>query len=187
MIIMSTTPSEHQHRAGSKRFVPPDRLPEFKLTPRVIALLGYTAKHRPISSDDLARLAAGSEQNVKRELRTLWANRYLLRPTVQLNTIAIADPQPLVYGLSNRGARLLRDHGHLIDADIDWSENCRRAGVAFIDHSVARSRFMAALDVAQRNRDHVDLLEASAIIARAPEKTQGARYKRQHQTSKRQA
>jgi hypothetical protein len=97
MTIMSTTVSEHQHRAGSKRFVPPDRLPEFKLTPRVLALLGYTAKHRLISSDDLARLAGGSEQNVKRELRTLWANRYLLRPSVQLNTVAITGPQPLVY------------------------------------------------------------------------------------------
>jgi hypothetical protein len=176
MIIMSMTASEHQHRAGSKRFVPPDRLPEFKLTTRVLALLAYTAKHRLISSDDLARLAGGSEQNVKRELRILWANRYLLRPSVQLNTVAITGPQPLVYGLSNRGARLLRDHGHLIDTDVDWSENCRRAGAAFIDHSVARSRFMAALDVAQRDRNDIDLLEASMIIARAPEKTQRARY-----------
>jgi hypothetical protein len=35
---------------------------------------------------------------------------------------------------------------------------------------------MAALDVAQRNRSDIDLLEASTIIARAPEKTQRARY-----------
>src|ERR1700721_2724231 len=110
---------------GSKRFVPPDRLPEFKLTPRVLALLAYTAKHRLISSDDLARLAGGSEQNVKRELRALWANRYLLRPSVQLNTVAITGPQPLVYGISNRGARLLRDHGHPLDTALTWWENCR--------------------------------------------------------------
>jgi hypothetical protein len=145
-------------RAGSKRFVRPERLPEFKLTPRVLALLGYIAKHRLISSDDLALLDGGSAQNVKRELRTIWANRYILRPTVQLQTIA------------------LHDHGHLINTEIDWSENCRRAGVAFIDHSVARSRFMAAVDVAQRERHDISLLDAAAIIARAPEKTQRARY-----------
>src|SRR5450755_2532887 len=106
MIIMSTTASEHQHRTGSKRFVPPDRLPEFKLTTRVIALLAYTAKHRLISSDDLSRLAGGSEQNAKRELRTLWAHRYLLRPAAQLRSVAITGPTPLVYGLTNKGARL---------------------------------------------------------------------------------
>jgi len=175
-IVMTATEIASHVRAGSKRFVRPDRLPEFKLTPRVLALLAYTGKHRLISSDDLARLDGGSGQNVKRELRNLWANRYLLRPAVQLNTVAITGPQPLVYGISNRGARLLRDHGHLIDTDVDWSENCRRAGVAFINHSVARSRFMAALDVAQRTRDDINLLEAPDIIARAPEKTQRARY-----------
>jgi hypothetical protein len=175
-IAMTAADVASQFRAGSKRFVHPDRVPEFKLTPRVLSLLAYTAKHRLISSDDLARLDGGSGQNVKRELRTLWANRFLLRPAVQLNTVAITGPQPLVYGISNRGARLLRDHGHLIDTDIDWSENCRRAGVAFINHSVARSRFMVALDVAQRGRSDIHLLEASDIIARAPEKTQRARY-----------
>jgi hypothetical protein len=81
-----------------------------------------------------------------------------------------------VYGISNRGARLLRDHGHLIDTDIDWSENCHRAGVAFINHAVARSRLMAAIDVAARTRNDISLLEAPAIVARAPEKTQRARY-----------
>jgi Replication-relaxation len=137
---------------------------------------GTPRSNRLISSDDLARLDGGSTDKAKRALRILWAHRYLMRPSVQLNTAAITGPPPLVYGLSNRGARLLRDHGHLIDTDVDWSENCRRAGVAFIDHSVARSRFMAALDVAQRKRSDIDLLEASTIIARAPEKTQRARY-----------
>jgi hypothetical protein len=161
---------------GSKRFVRPAKLPEFKLSARALGLLGHVAKHRLISSDDLALLDGGSAQNVKRQLRALWAHRYLLRPTVQLKTVAITGPLPLVYGLSNRGARLLRDHGHLIDTDIDWSENCHRAGVAFIDHAVARSRFMAAIEMAVRSRSDVTLMEASAIVAQAPEKTQRARY-----------
>jgi Replication-relaxation len=159
----------------SKRFVHPASLPEFKLTPRALALVAYAAKYRLISSDDLALLDAGSAQNVKRELRILWAHRYLLRPSMQLNTVAITGPQPLVYGISNRGARLLRDHGHLID-DIDWSGNCRRAGATFIDHTVACSRFMAAIEVAQRGRADITLLETPTVVAQAPEKTQRARY-----------
>jgi hypothetical protein len=173
---MMSAPEIASQRLASKRFVRPATLPAFKLTPRVLGLLSNIAKHRLISSDDLALLDGGSAQNVKRELRPLWAHRYILRPAAQLKTVAITGPQALVYGISNRGALLLRDHGHLIDTEVDWSENCRRAGVSFIDHAVARSRFMAAVDVAQRNRNDVSLLEAEAIIASAPEKTQRAKY-----------
>ena len=80
----------------------------------------------------------------------------------------------MVYGLTNKGARLLHGHGHHIDTEIDWSENCRRSGIAFIDHSVARSRFMSGLEVAQRGREDIELLHATAIIARAPEATRKA-------------
>ena len=43
-----------------------------------------------------------------------------------------------------------------------------------IDHSVARSRFMSGLEVAQRGREDIELLHATAIIARAPEATRKA-------------
>jgi hypothetical protein len=174
--VMSSTELLQSERGASKRFERPATPPEFNITPRNLALLAYVAKHRLISSDDLAILDGGSTQNAKRELRRMWACGYILRPTMQLRTVAVTGPQPLVYGLSNKGARLLREQGHHILANVDWSENCHRAGIAFIDHSVARSRFMAAIDVARRNRSDVDLLEASAIIACAPEKTQRARH-----------
>lgn len=168
---MPSTQTAVGTRTGWKRFVRPEILPEFAITPRNLAVLSYVAKHRLISSDDIALLDGGSAQNVKRELRRLWAHGYLIRPKSQLRTVAVTGPQPMVCAMSNKGARLLRDHGHLIDAEIDWSENAHRAGIAFIDHSVARSRFMVALEVAQRNRSDVELLDATEIIARAPEKT----------------
>ena len=97
-----------------------------------------------------------------------------MRPAAQLISVAITGPQPMVYGLTNKGARLLHGHSHHIDTEIDWSENCRRSGIAFIDHSVARSRFMSGLEVAQRGREDIELLHATAIIARAPEATRKA-------------
>lgn len=160
--------------AGSKRFVRPDELPEFTVNRRNLALLAYVARHRLISSDDLALLDGGSAQKVKRALRRLWAHGYLLRPPAQLRTVAVTGPQPLIYGLSNRGARLLKSHGHHL-RDIDWSENTQRAGIGFIDHAAARSRFMTAVEVAQRNAAGIQLLCAPAIIANAPEKTKHAK------------
>ena len=48
-------------------------------------------------------------------------------------------------------------------------------GIAFIDHAVARSRFMAALEVAVRSLDDVELLRAPDVIALSAEATRKAR------------
>ena len=173
---MSTTEQEQQRRVGWKRFVRPQVSTEFTLTERKLRLLANVARYGLISSDDLARLDGGSAQNAKRELRTLWEHGYLLRPPAQLNAVALTGPQSMVYGLSNKGARLLREHGHHIHIAVDWSENSRRAGMGFIDHSVARSRFMSAVEVAARARSDISVMEASAIIQRAPERTQLAKH-----------
>jgi len=170
------TAQQEQRRVGWKLFVRPQAVSEFYLSQRNLSLLAHIARYRLISSDDLARLDGGSVQNAKRELRNLWEHGYVVRPAAQLRTVAITGPQPMVYGLSNRGARLLREHAHLIDLGIDWSENVRRAGIAYIDHSVARSRFMSAVEVAARGRPDISVMEAPAIIARAPERTQRAKH-----------
>lgn len=172
---MSSERAAEQSREGSKRFVRPSVLPAFTLNERNLSLLAYVSRHRLISSDDLAKLDGGSEQKAKRELRRLWAHGYVLRPAAQLMTVAITGPQPIVYGLSNKGARLLREHSKHV-ADIDWSENTQRAGIRFIDHEVARARFMTGLEVAQRERSDVSLLRAPAILANAPEKTRTSKH-----------
>lgn len=170
---MSSEHTAEQPQGGSKRFVRPSVLPAFTLNERNLSLLAYVSQHRLISSDDLAKLDGGSEQKAKRELRRLWAHGYLLRPAAQLMTVAITGPRPIVYGLSNKGARLLREHSQHV-ADIDWSENTQRAGARFIDHEVARARFMTGLEVAQRTREDVSLVRTSAILAHAPEKTRNS-------------
>jgi hypothetical protein len=68
---MFSTEVLQPERGASKRFERPAKLPEFNITPRNLALLAYVAKHRLISSDDLALLDGGSAQNAKRELRRM--------------------------------------------------------------------------------------------------------------------
>jgi Replication-relaxation len=146
-----------------------------KLTTRDINLLAHVAKHRMLSSDQLAMLDGGSAQNMRRCLRALFDHGYLDRPGAQLAQATITGPQPMVYGLTRKGARALREHETLIDPTLNWSDKNRRAGSVFIAHTVAVGDFMAKLEVACRTRDDVELLEAKAIIANAPPKTRMAR------------
>jgi hypothetical protein len=85
-----------------------------------------------------------------------------MRPAAQLISVAITGPHG-IWTYEQRRAASARTRS-----------NCRRSGIAFIDHSVARSRFMSGLEVAQRGREDIELLHATAIIARAPEATRKA-------------
>jgi hypothetical protein len=145
------------------------------LTARDINLLAHVAKHRMLSSDQLALLDGGSAQNMRRCLRALFDHGYLDRPGAQLAQATITGPQPMVYGLTRKGARAVREHETLIDPELNWSDKNRKAGSVFIAHTVAIADFMTKMEVACRAREDVELLEADAIIANAPAKTRMAR------------
>ena len=89
------------------------------LTPRDITLLAHVAKHRMLTSDQLAVLDGGSAQNMRRCLRALFDHGYLDRPAAQVNQVGIIGPQPMVYALTRKGARAVGEHETLIDPDLD--------------------------------------------------------------------
>ena len=159
----------------AKRFYRSAAPQPMELTARDINLLAHVAKHRMLSSDQLAILDGGSAQNMRRCLRALFDHGYLDRPGAQLAQAAITGPRPMIYGLTRKGARALRENETLIDPELNWSDKNRRAGSVFIAHTVAVADFMTKMEVACRRRDDVELLEAEAIIANAPAKTRMAR------------
>jgi Replication-relaxation len=159
----------------AKRFYRAEAPRPIVLTKRDIALLAHVAKHRMLSSDQLAILDGGSPQNMRRCLRALFDHGYLDRPGAQLAQAAIVGPQPMVYGITRKGARILREKETLIDPALNWSDKNRKAGSVFIAHTVAVAGFMTKMEVACRAREDVELLEADAIIANAPQKTRMAR------------
>jgi hypothetical protein len=50
-----------------------------------------------------------------------------------------------VYGLGQKGARVLREYGHLINHRVDWSEKNKRAGYLFIAHTIEVADFLIRL------------------------------------------
>jgi hypothetical protein len=81
----------------------------------------------------------------------------------------------MAYGITSKGARLLREHGHLINDGADWTEKTKRAGPVFIDHALVVSHFMVSLELACRRTSGIELIRETKIIAEAPAETQAAR------------
>jgi hypothetical protein len=160
--------------ARLKRFHRAENPRAIVLTPRDITLLGHVARHRFLTSAQLALLDGGSSQNVLRCLRLLFDHGYLDRPKSQLATLHDQGPQPVTYGLGQKGARVLREYGHAINAHLDWTEKNRRAGAVFLAHTLGVAEFMVRLELACRD-GRATLIRQEEIIAAAPEETRAAR------------
>jgi Replication-relaxation len=149
--------------------------PAIILTQRDPNHLARVARHRFLSSTQLALLDGGSPQNVLRSLRALFDHGYLDRPRAQIVSMIEGGSQPIVYALGRKGARVLREHGHRVDADVDWTEKNRRTGAVFIEHTLEVADFMTALEIGCRHRSDVSLIAEHEIIAAAPEQTRRSR------------
>lgn len=166
--------SEAATTSRAKRFERRRAPAPFQLTERDLKILSHVARHRFLSSENLAKLDGGSEQNLLRCLRVLFDHQYLDRPYSQLAHVPISGPRPMVYGLGRCGAQALRDHSVHADAS-DWTERNKRAGAKFIEHTLAIADFMVGLEIACRERGDIKLLFEREILANAPEHTQKSR------------
>ena len=162
-------------RTRARRFKRREEPAPFQLTPRDVAILAHVARHRFLTSTQLAALDGGSEQNLLRCLRVLFDHGYLDRPYAQLANLPITGPRPMVYGLGRKGAQALAMHGGTMPPGTDWTERNKRAGTKFIEHTLAVAQFMVGLEVGCRNRSDLSLMQEAEIIAQAPERTQAAR------------
>jgi hypothetical protein len=80
-----------------------------RITPRDLALVKNIARLRLASTAQLAALDGGSAQNVS---RAQWENGYVERPEAQASSRYLYEgSRPAIYGLTPKGAALLREHG----------------------------------------------------------------------------
>lgn len=141
-----------------------------RVTVRDLALLENIARLRLVSAAHLAALDGGSPQNVSRALLALFENGYVERPEAQVvSRILHEGSRPTVYGLTRKGAALLRKNGYEVRRRLlDGIDKERGAGWRFIDHTVSVSGFMVSLELAARTRQDIRLLQRSEILEDAP-------------------
>lgn len=157
------------------RFSRRNGLAPMALTARDLKLLAHVARHRFLTSAQLAALDGGSPQNVVRSLRLLFDHGYLDRPASHLVMVPLQGTRPLVYALGQRGARALRTYGYFVDDRTDWTEKNKRAGAIFIEHTLAVADFLSGLEVACNARKDVELLREPDVLSLAPQETKSAR------------
>ena len=141
-----------------------------RLTARDVALLQNIARLRLATTAQLAALDGGSPQNVSRSLLALWENGYVERPEAQVASRFLYEgSRPAIYGLTRKGAALLREHGLDVRRRLlDGIDKEQAAGWRFIEHTVSIAEFMVRLELGVRGRSDVRILERGEILEDAP-------------------
>jgi DNA-binding transcriptional ArsR family regulator len=151
-------------------FERPEEPRAMRVTARDLAMLENIARFRLASTSQLAALDGGSVQNVSRALLALWENGYVERPEAQVASRMLYEgSRPTIYGLTRRGAALLRKHGFDVRRRLlDGIDKERGAGWRFIEHTVSIAEFMVRLELAARDRDDIRIFERGDILEDAP-------------------
>ena len=157
-------------RERRRFFERPEEPRAMRVTQRDLALLENVARLRLTSTSQLAALDGGSAQNVSRALLALWENGYVERPEAQVASRVLCEgSRPTIYGLTRKGAALLRDHGFDVRRRLlDGIDKERGAGWRFVEHTVSISEFMVRLELAARGRGDLRILERAEILEDAP-------------------
>lgn len=157
-------------RSRRKFFERPEEPRALRITPRDIQLLRNIARLRLASASQLAALDGGSAQNVSRALLALFENGYVERPVAQVASRLLHEgSRPTIYGLTRKGAGLLRKNGEDVRRRLlDGIDKERGAGWRFIEHTVSITEFWVSLELAVRGREDLRVLERGEILEDAP-------------------
>jgi DNA-binding transcriptional ArsR family regulator len=157
-------------RERRKFFERPEEPRPLRITKRDIVILQNIARFRLASAAQLAKLDGGSAQNVSRALLALFENGLVERPIAQAASRFLHEgSRPAIYGLTRKGARLLRDEGHDVRRTLlDGIDKERGAGWRFVEHTVSIAGFFVELEMALRTRTDLRLLDRAEILEDAP-------------------
>jgi DNA-binding transcriptional ArsR family regulator len=157
-------------RARGRLFERPEQPRALRITDRVLELLRNLSRLRLASIEQLAALDGGSGQNVSRDLLALWENEYVERTIAQVQSRLLKKGSyPTIYGLTRKGAWLLRKNGYEVRRRLLYEiDKQRKAGWRFVEHRVEITAFMVSLQLAAHGRTDVAVLDRREILEDAP-------------------
>jgi Replication-relaxation len=147
-------------------FERPEKPRAIRITSRDTTILHNIARCRLITAAQLAQLDGGSAQNVSRSLLALFEHGFVERPIAQTaSRFLYKGSQSTIYGLTRKGARLLREQGLDVRRSLlDGIDKERGAGWRFLEHTVSITQFLVDLEVAVRPREDLRLLSRAEVL-----------------------
>lgn len=148
------------------------RLPRFQrsldiasiqLTARDREVIRLVHRHRFLRSSHIVQLIGESGQQVLRRLQLLYHHSYLERPRAQIDYYYRGGSRRIVYGLSSKGAALLKRELKLAFHELDWGPKDKTVTRLFLEHALLVSDVMVALEMSCRKSGRVRLLHADAL------------------------
>ena len=158
------------------RFARDDTQPSrLQLTPRDLEILHLLANptFRLLQSTDIARLIGGSAKKVIERVGELYYAKYIDRPAAQAEYFrAGGGSVPIVYALSNQGARALAEHDLMAAPPRrEWSRlNDDLESKPHVRHALALANTAINLQTAS-TATNVGLQLGDDLVATLPEKT----------------
>lgn len=122
-----------------------------------IQIMDLCYKHRFLTSRMLYALAHGKKEQLKKRLQLLWLHKYLVRPPDQEILRVREGLRYLIYGLGNKGAKVLAERKGYDIEKVRWSQR-NQVKFPFIRHTLFVSQFFTCLDLALRKKHEMDLL-----------------------------
>lgn len=163
-----------------------NRLPRFRraegvisieLTHRDREIIRLIHRHRYLRSSQVTALLTGSDQQILRRLQLLYHHGYLERPHIQLDYFHHGGSRHIVYGLGNKGWRLVRRKLGRDFHDLSWGDKNRSVGRIFLEHALLVSDIMVAIELACRQRGLHLLSERELARSDKRKRTQLFRWK----------
>lgn len=153
------------------------RLPRFKRIPNLVPLvltlrdrriIHLVYQHRFLRSNQIAALLNRPSPSLLRRLQLLYHHGYLERPRAQLDYYHLSGSRPIVYGLGNKGGKLLRQDLGDSFHPLSWGEKNRAVGRMHLEHALLVSEIMMALELACRANPSVRLLLGDSLNGGKP-------------------
>jgi hypothetical protein len=108
-----------------------------------------------LRSHQIVTLLSASPQQVLRRLQLLYHHGFLTRPRAQLEYYERGGTRPMVYGLGQKGGKLLERE---LGITVSGNENNDGVGRMFFEHAILVSDIMVSIELACRKSGDITLL-----------------------------
>lgn len=146
------------------RFTRSQSIPVLVLTSRDQEIVRAVYRYRFLRSSDIVKFLGGSQQQILRRLQLLFHHGYLTRPRAQLDYYTKGGSRTIVYGLGNKGARLLKGDGCKL-RHLRWSEKNQAVGRMFLNHALLVSTVMVKFELACRQSTGFQFISTESLLA----------------------